>query len=72
MLEGNIFAVYTKADDNIGLYAVAEKIPMRINLAHYTRDCKTFNVCKTWKDAQKIAEQWNEDFRNNGSQKIGG
>ena len=32
MLDGNVFAVFTKEDDIIGLYAVAEKIPMNYNL----------------------------------------
>ena len=63
MLDGNAFAVFTKEDDIIGLYAVAEKIPMSNNLVGYVKGCKTFNVCKTWKDAQELARQWNEDFK---------
>lgn len=68
MLDGNIFAVYTREREGIGLYAIAERIPMNYNLVGYVQGCKTFNVCKTWKDAQKLAKQWNEDFRNNGNQ----
>ena len=47
-----------------------EKIPMNYNLVGYTKGCVTFNVCKTWKDAQKLARQWNKDFQNNGRQKM--
>ena len=70
MLNGNVFAVYTKEDDIIGLHAIAEKIPMNYSLVGYTKGCKTFNVCKTWKEAQKLAKLWNESFWNNKSQKI--
>lgn len=70
MLDGNIFAVLTKEDDIIGLHSIAEKIPMNYNLVYYTKDCKMFNVCKTWKDAQELARQWNKDFQNNGRQKV--
>ena len=49
MLDGNVFAVFTKEDDIIGLYAAAEKIPMNYNLIGYTKGYKSFNVCKTWK-----------------------
>ena len=70
MLDGNVFAVFTREDDIIGLQAVAEKIPMNYNLVYYTKGCVTFNVCKTWKDAQKLARQWNKDFQNNGRQKV--
>ena len=70
MLDGNIFAVFTREDDIIGLHAVAEKIPMNYNLVYYTKGCVTFNVCKTWKDAQELARQWNKDFQNNGRQKV--
>ena len=48
MLDGNVFAVFTREDDIIGLYAVAEKIPMNYNLIGYTKGYKSFNVCKTW------------------------
>ena len=70
MLDGNVFAVFTKEDDIIGLYAVAEKIPMNYNLIGYTKGYKSFNVCKTWKDARALARQWNKDFQNNGRQKV--
>ena len=70
MLDGNVFAVFTREDDIIGLHAVAEKIPMNYNLVGYAKGCVTFNVCKTWKDAQKLARQWNKDFQNNGRQKV--
>lgn len=70
MLDGNVFAVCTREDDIIGLHAVAQKIPMNNNLVGYTKGCKCFNVCKTWKDAQTLARQWNKDFQNNGSQKV--
>ena len=70
MLDGNVFAVCTREDDIIGLHAVAEKIPMNYSLVGYTKGCVTFNVCKTWKDAQKLARQWNKDFQNNGRQKV--
>lgn len=70
MLDGKLFAVYTVEDKEIGLYAVAEKIPRSNNLVGYFEKCKTFNVCNTWKDAQALAEQWNQDFQNNGSQKL--
>ena len=70
MLDGNIFAVFTREDDIIGLHATAQKISMSNNLVGYTKGCKSFNVCKTWKDAQALARQWNKDFQNNGSQKI--
>ena len=70
MLDGNVFAVFTKEDDIIGLYAIAEKIPMNYNLVGYIEGCKSFNACKTWKDAQELAKQWNKDFLNNGRQKV--
>ena len=70
MLDGNVFAVFTREDDIIGLHAIAEKIPMNYNLIGYTKGCKSFNVCKTWKDAQELAKQWNKDFQNNGRQKV--
>ena len=70
MLDGNVFAVFTREDDIIGLHATAQKISMSNNLVGYTKGCKTFNVCKTWKDAQVLARRWNKDFQNNGSQKI--
>ena len=70
MLDGNVFAVFTKEDDIIGLHAMAEKIPMDYNLIGYIEGCKSFNVCKTWKDAQELAKQWNKNFQNNGIQKI--
>ena len=70
MLDGNVFAVFTKEDDIIGLHAIAEKIPMNYNLVGYIEGCVTFNVCKTWKDAQELAIKWNKDFQNNGRQKI--
>ena len=70
MLDGNVFAVFTKEDDIIGLHAIAEKIPMDYNLIGYIEGCVTFNVCKTWKDAQELAIKWNKDFQNNGRQKI--
>ena len=63
MLDGNVFAVFTREDDIIGLHAIAKKIPMNYNLVGYTKGCKSFNVCKTWKDAQELARQWNEDFK---------
>ena len=63
MLDGNVFAVLTKEDDIRGLHAIAEKIPMSCNLVYYTKDCKIFIVCKTWKDAQELARQWNKDFK---------
>ena len=67
MLEGNVFAVFTREDDIIGLHAIAEKIPMNYSLVGYTKGCETFNV---WKDAQELAKQWNKDFQNNGRQKV--
>lgn len=70
MLDGKVFVVYTKENETIGLYAAAEKIPMNYNLVGYIEGCKSFNVCKTWKDAQELARQWNKDFQNNGRQKI--
>ena len=70
MLDGNVFAVFTREDDIIGLHATAKKISMSNNLVGYTKGCKSFNVCKTWKDAQALARQWNKDFQNNGSQKV--
>ena len=70
MLDGNVFAVFTREDDIIGLHATAQKISMSNNLVGYTKGWKSFNVCKTWKDAQALARQWNKDFQNNGSQKV--
>lgn len=70
MLDGNVFAVFTREDDIIGLHAIAEKIPMNYNLVGYVEGCKSFNVCKTWKDAQELAIKRNKDFQNNGRQKI--
>jgi hypothetical protein len=72
MLDGNIFAVYTTDIKEIGLCAIPVKIPRCNNLVGYMRDfkCKTFNVCNTWKDAQKLAEQWNQDFKNNGKRRL--
>lgn len=43
---------------------------MNYNLVGYIEGCKSFNVCKTWKDAQELARQWNKDFQNNGRQKV--
>ena len=37
MLDGNVFAVFTREDDIIGLHAVAEKIPMNYNLIGYVK-----------------------------------
>lgn len=68
-MEGNIFVVYTREKERIGLYAIAEKIPRCENLVGHIRDCKTFNVCSTWREAQEVANQWNDDFKANGKQK---
>lgn len=68
MLDNNIFVVYTRERKECGLYAIAEKIHANNNLVGYVQGCKTFNVCKTWKEAEKIAAQWNQDFLENGSQ----
>ena len=46
------------------------RIKMSNNLVGYTKGCKSFNVCKTWKNAQALARQWNKDFQNNGRQKV--
>ena len=70
MLNGNVFAVSTKEDDIIGLYATAEKIPKNYNLVDYIKGCKSFNVCNTWKDAKELAKFWNKCFQNNGKQKV--
>lgn len=43
---------------------------MNYNLVGYIEGCKSFNACKTWKDAQELAKQWNKDFQNNGRQKV--
>ena len=54
----NIFAVAVKE-----VYgkpsAIALKIPRNVNLAGYIQDCKTFNIFSTWKEAQKVADEWN-------------
>lgn len=65
-MNGNIFAVFTKKDEIMGLYAIAEKIPKSNNLICYMKNCVTFNVCNSWKEAKEIAKQWNESFKNNG------
>lgn len=39
--------------------AIALKIPRNANLVGYIQDCKTFNIFSTWKEAQKVAEEWN-------------
>ena len=70
MLEGKVFVVYVRDIDELGLYAMAEKIPRSYNLIGYIKDCTTFNVCNTWKDAQRLAGFWNECYRKNGKQKI--
>lgn len=68
-MNGNIFVVYTRETERRGRYAVAEKLSKSINLVGYVKDCITFNICDTWKEAQNIAEQWNENFKVNGNQK---
>lgn len=69
MLSGNIFAVvvYNSA---MGAVAEAVKFSRSYNLASIIKrgEYITFNVCKTFKDAEKIAESWNKDFIANGSQ----
>ena len=69
MLGGNVFVVYVKDIDGLGLYAMAKKISRNYNLVGYVKDCTTFNVCSTWKDAQRLADFWNECYRKNGKQK---
>ena len=68
-MDGNIFVVYTREKENIGLYAIAEKLSRSINLVNYVQGCKTFNACNSWKEAKRIADQWNKDFQANGKQK---
>lgn len=68
MLDGYLFAVYTEQTDELGLYAMAVKIPRSENLVKHIQKCVTFNVCKNWKEALELAYQWNIDFKNNGKQ----
>lgn len=70
-MNGNIFIVYTAKQDGIGLCANARKIHSTTNLVGFCRDSRvqSLNVVRTWKEAQTIADQWNEDYRKNGSQK---
>lgn len=68
-MDGNIFAVYTKEDKNIGMCAIAEKIPKSNNLVSYFKRCVTFNVCDTWKEVKEIEKNWNIGFLKNGKQK---
>ena len=72
MLDYTIFAVYTKEDSIMGTVAIAEKIHASYNLASKVTGLNmiTLNVCKTWKEAQKLADFWNECFKKNGKQKI--
>lgn len=68
-MKGNIFVVYTKENDRVGLYAMAEKIDRCNNLVGYVKNCETFNVCDSWNEAQEIASEWNKGFVSNGEQK---
>lgn len=72
-MNGNIFVVYTYKSKELGLCAMAQKVPACNNLASFCKDygVETLNVVSTWKRASEIAKDWNESFRNNGRQ-IGG
>jgi len=68
MLSHNIFYVATKKCDVLGMYAIAGKVSANNNLVGLVSNFETFNICKTMKEAEKLADLWNNDFRNNGSQ----
>jgi hypothetical protein len=68
MLSHNIFYVATKECDALGRCAIAGKVSANNNLVGFISGFETFNVCKTMKEAEKLAILWNNDFRNNGSQ----
>lgn len=69
MLDGKLFVVGTREVEFLGLVACAFKVSRCNNLVSYAKDYKFLNICKTWQDAQKLADIWNQDFRNNGSQR---
>ena len=72
-MNGNLFVVLTVNSPEIGLYAIAQKIPACNDLISYGRDSRyvSMNVCKSWKDAQRIADDWNRAYIANGRQKKG-
>lgn len=67
-MEGNIFYVATLNDAKFGMIAYSGKIHASNNLVGVVNNYITFNICKTKKEADKIAKIWNDDFKKNGKQ----
>lgn len=67
----NLNAVYTTNVENLGKYAIAEKISSCCNIASFIKqnDIDIFMVVETYKKAEEIANNWNDAYRETGQQK---
>ena len=65
----NYFYYVIDRNINGGHYAFALRLPENYNLVDVLRRYDPFVVhtCKTWTQADEIAEAWNETFRANGT-----
>jgi len=77
-MEKYTYFVLTEKEEATGkFYSWAEKVHNHYNLLGYFTPTRypgkgafvitTINVCDTWKEAQHIADIWNESYRNNGT-----
>lgn len=71
-MEGNTFFIFEIMEKETGkCFAYVETIPNCYNLVGYTKETSTqkvlsMNACKTLKEANKIANQWNEGYKKKG------
>lgn len=63
-MKKNIFLV-KEYQTTAGRFAIAEKVPAAVNLANLKYDAGLIacNMCATFKEAEKIADHWNECYK---------
>ena len=70
MDKNTYFIIQEKNTENGKVFAHAEKVHNCYNLFKYFHPCRGYdivsiNACSTWKEAQKVANFWNECAKNN-------
>lgn len=49
------------------LYAFADRLSNNCNLVGIAKDAETMNACESKREAEEIAESWNQSFIRNGT-----
>ena len=67
MLDGYVWYVFQVRDEEGKYYAFAERIPRNYDLTGYAKQAESMNACKSKKEAEAIAKDWNEQHIKNGT-----